>query len=89
MRDEDMADVDVTGPGVWDRESDIYYHELCRQEEEEAEQRDPDQNVHPNSSSGLSSSAGCSRPRARGSKLTEGNLKIWLSMVGQYYSFDY
>ena len=80
MRDEDMADVDVTGPGVWDRESDIYYHELCQREEEEERDRDP--NLNPNASSGgLSSSADCSRPRARGGKLTEGNLKVWLSLV--------
>lgn len=79
MRDEDMADVDVTGPGVWDRESDVYYYELCQREEEEDRERD--QSLHPNSSSGLSSSLGCSLPRARGTKLTEGNLKVWLSMV--------
>lgn len=84
MRDEDMADVDVSGPGVWDRESDMYYHELCQREEEE--ERERDQSLHPNSSSGLSSSASCSRPRARGAKLTEANLKIWLSLVSPAYT---
>ncbi|TFY51747.1 hypothetical protein EVG20_g10856, partial [Dentipellis fragilis] len=35
MRDQDMADVDVTGPGVWERDSDVYYLDLLRQEKEE------------------------------------------------------
>ncbi|GJJ06066.1 hypothetical protein Clacol_000254 [Clathrus columnatus] len=76
MRDEDMADVDVTSPGVWERESDVWYLELCRREEEEERER----NLHPSTSSGISSSASCSRPRARGTKLTEGNLVVWLNL---------
>ncbi|KAF8573527.1 hypothetical protein K439DRAFT_1642931 [Ramaria rubella] len=76
MRDEDMADVDVTGPGVWDRESDVWYIELCQREEEE----DREHSNHPSSSSGVSSSASHSRPRARGLKLTEKNLTVWLSL---------
>ncbi|BGP57516.1 hypothetical protein JCM8202_002234 [Rhodotorula sphaerocarpa] len=35
MRDRDMADVDVTTPGVWDRASDIDYEEQMRWEAEE------------------------------------------------------
>ncbi|KIJ39903.1 hypothetical protein M422DRAFT_68708 [Sphaerobolus stellatus SS14] len=74
MRDEDMADVDVTSPGVWERESDAYYVELCRREEEEERERE----MHPTSSSGVSSSMGEHRlPRARGAKMTEGNLAVW------------
>ncbi|KAF8504248.1 hypothetical protein BU17DRAFT_58239 [Hysterangium stoloniferum] len=76
MRDEDMADVDVTSPGVWDRESDVWYKELCQREEDE----ERDRSQHPSSSSGLSSSTGCVRPRARGAKLTEGNLIVWLNL---------
>ena len=79
MRDEDMADVDVTGPGVWDRESDVHYRELCLREEEEEYERDPV--AHPSTSSGVSSSTSCSRPRAKGARLTEGNVKVWLSLV--------
>ncbi|TBU33742.1 hypothetical protein BD311DRAFT_391656 [Dichomitus squalens] len=67
MRDQDMADVDVTSPGVWDRESDILYEELCRREEEEE-------------ASGGASSDNHSRPRAKGGRLTEENLRFWLSI---------
>ncbi|GAA5921220.1 hypothetical protein JCM1841_001637 [Sporobolomyces salmonicolor] len=37
MRDRDMADVDVTGAGVWERESDAEWREQCRWEEESLE----------------------------------------------------
>ncbi|KAI0363338.1 hypothetical protein BV20DRAFT_1007524 [Pilatotrama ljubarskyi] len=67
MRDQDMADVDVTSPGVWDRESDILYEELCRREAEEE-------------ASGRASSDNHSRPRAKGGKLTEENLRFWQSI---------
>ncbi|KAI0821632.1 hypothetical protein BC628DRAFT_1412777 [Trametes gibbosa] len=68
MRDQDMADVDVTGPGVWERESDIMYDELCRREAEE------------DVSGRGSSSENHSRPRAKGGRLTEDNLRFWLSI---------
>ncbi|EIW63539.1 uncharacterized protein TRAVEDRAFT_161872 [Trametes versicolor FP-101664 SS1] len=67
MRDQDMADVDVTSPGVWERESDILYEELCRREIEE----EP---------SGRASSDAHSRPRAKGGILTEENLRFWQSI---------
>ncbi|TCD67453.1 hypothetical protein EIP91_012370 [Steccherinum ochraceum] len=67
MRDQDMADVDVTSPGVWERESDVMYEDLCRREAEEE-------------MSGKSSSDHSSRPRAKGGLLTEPNLKLWLSV---------
>ncbi|KAG9006599.1 hypothetical protein FRB90_009836, partial [Tulasnella sp. 427] len=35
MRDRDMADIDVTGEGVWERDSDVWYRELVRREEDE------------------------------------------------------
>lgn len=85
MRDEDMIDVDVTSPGVWDRESDVWYHELCKREEEEERER----NLHPSTSSGISSSASCSHPRARGTKLTEGNLVVWLNLVIHSFFFSF
>ena len=72
MRDQDMADVDVTSPGVWDRESDILYEELCRREAEE-------------DVSGRSSSDNHSRPRAKGGRLTEENLRFWLSIVRLHF----
>lgn len=34
MRDRDMADVDVTGPGVWERASDAEFEEQMRWEQE-------------------------------------------------------
>ncbi|KAK7045595.1 hypothetical protein VNI00_007427 [Paramarasmius palmivorus] len=67
MRDQDMADVDVTSPGVWDRESDADYEELKRREEEEE-------------ASGIINTETPPRPRARGGKLTEQNLRLWLSV---------
>ncbi|KAJ3735684.1 hypothetical protein DFJ43DRAFT_1144003 [Lentinula guzmanii] len=66
MRDQDMADVDVTSPGIWDRESDIHYEELKRKEAEEE-------------ASGIITE-GPPRPKATGGKLTESNLKLWLSV---------
>ncbi|KAG6337086.1 hypothetical protein ID866_1997 [Astraeus odoratus] len=68
MRDQDMADVIVTGPGVWDRESDVLYQELLRREEEEE-------------AGGILHSECSSRPRARGGRLTEQNLKLWNTMA--------
>ncbi|KAI6046162.1 hypothetical protein EDC04DRAFT_3016213 [Pisolithus marmoratus] len=67
MRDQDMADVTVTGPGVWDRESDVLYQELLRREEDEE-------------AAGILRSECSSRPRARGGRLTEQNLKLWNMM---------
>ncbi|KAJ6588056.1 hypothetical protein B0H19DRAFT_1247774 [Mycena capillaripes] len=65
IRDQGLIDVDVTSPGIWERESDVMYDELMRRElEDEANgviADDP------------------SRPRARGGLLMEQNLKAWLS----------
>ncbi|CAA7263164.1 unnamed protein product [Cyclocybe aegerita] len=66
MRDQDMADVDVTSPGIWARASDIAFEELKQREREDEANGivvdDP------------------SRPRIRGGRLTEQNLKLWLSV---------
>ncbi|PCH43460.1 hypothetical protein WOLCODRAFT_138353 [Wolfiporia cocos MD-104 SS10] len=67
MRDQDMADVDVLSPGIWERESDVLYEELVRREQEE----ETTGVYHPESSS---------RPRAKGQPLSEENLRLWLSM---------
>ena len=67
MRDQDMADVDVTSPGIWERDSDAAYEELLHRELDEEEEGVAPEN--PN------------RPRARGGRLTEPNLKLWLSLV--------
>jgi hypothetical protein len=67
MRDQDMADVDVASPGVWDRDSDVLYEDLVRREREER-------------ASGIVNTDP-TRPRAIGGRLTETNLKIWLSVV--------
>ncbi|KAJ4483432.1 hypothetical protein J3R30DRAFT_3448440 [Lentinula aciculospora] len=67
MRDQDMADVDVTSPGIWERESDVHYEELKLKEAEEE-------------ASGIISTEGPPRPKATGGRLTESNLKLWLSV---------
>lgn len=64
-----MADVDVTSPGVWARESDVAYEELLRREDEEG------------SAGTMPEEVDIERPRARGGRLTEQNLKLWLSLV--------
>jgi hypothetical protein len=70
MRDQDMADVDVTSPGIWDRESDVLYEDLIRREQEDLAAGVVSLD-HPQPQ----------RPRAKGGRLTESNLKIWLSIV--------
>ncbi|KAI0066088.1 hypothetical protein BV25DRAFT_1500377 [Artomyces pyxidatus] len=66
MRDQDMADVDVTSLGIWARASDVHYEELLRRELEEESVGVPPSD--PN------------RPRARGGRLSEANMKLWLSL---------
>lgn len=66
MRDQEMADVDVTSPGVWDRASDAAFEELKRRELEDEV-------------NGVASDP--NRPRLKGGRLTEQNLKLWLSIV--------
>lgn len=36
MRDRDMADIDVTGEGIWDGDSDLELREILRHEDEES-----------------------------------------------------
>ncbi|RDB16773.1 hypothetical protein Hypma_002608 [Hypsizygus marmoreus] len=67
MRDQDMADVDVTSPGVWERESDAAFEELKRREQEDEEK-------------GLTPIDDPKRPRVKGGRLTEQNVKLWLSV---------
>ena len=68
MRDQDMADVDVTSPGIWRRDSDVDFDDLLRRElDDEA--------------AGILPQENSSRPRARGGRLTEENLKLWLAIV--------
>ncbi|KAI0341965.1 hypothetical protein BDW22DRAFT_222378 [Trametopsis cervina] len=67
MRDQDMADVDVTGPGVWERESDAMYEDLVRREALEEQTGLPPP------------SEGPPRPRAKGNRLSEENLKLWMT----------
>jgi len=74
MRDQDMADVDVASPGIWSRESDVHYDELLRRElEEEAMAISPQEQQ---------------TPRARGGRLTEANLKLWLTLVRVSSTYD-
>nr|GAT56382.1 predicted protein [Mycena chlorophos] len=65
MRDADLASIDVTSPGIWERESDVMFEELLRREVEDE-------------ASGISFDE--SRPRARGGLLSEQNLRVWLSI---------
>jgi len=67
MRDQDMADVDVTSAGVWERASDGLFEELKQRElEDEANGVVVDKPT---------------RPRIKGGRLTEQNIKLWLSVV--------
>ncbi|KAH9485406.1 hypothetical protein JR316_0002314 [Psilocybe cubensis] len=66
MRDQDMADVDVTSPGVWERASDVVFEELkARELEDEANGVIVEDST---------------RPRIKGGRLTEQNVKLWLSI---------
>lgn len=67
MRDEEMADVDVTTPGVWERESDAHYEELLQRELEDEANGIV---IHPNPS----------RPKARGDRLSEKHIKVWVAI---------
>ena len=82
MRDRDMADVDVTGPGVWERESDADLRELIEREDEE------ERRWYEEHATELAQTGHGLRPpkrRSKGHRLTEQNLKIWLSMVSRVY----
>jgi hypothetical protein len=76
MRDQDMADVDVTSPGVWERESDALYDDLVRREQEE-EQEDVIS----------SESYKSTRPRAKGGRLSESIFIVWLTMFSTVFIF--
>ena len=67
MRDKDMVDVDVTSAGVWERASDVVFEELRKREMEEA-------------AAGIVSTDP-KRPRLKGGRLTEQNVKLLLSIV--------
>lgn len=67
MRDRDMVDVDVTSAGVWERASDVVFEELKRREMEEA-------------AAGIANSDP-KRPKLKGGRLTEQNVKLLLSIV--------
>ncbi len=75
MRDQDLAGVDVTSPGIWARESDVHYEELLRRELEEE-------------TMGISPLEQ-QRPRARGGRLSEANLKLWLTLVRVLLPHDF
>jgi len=74
MRDQDMADVDVTSPGVWERASDAAFEEL--------KQRELDDEAN-----GIVTADDASRPRIKGGRLTEQNVKLWLSIVSVCVNF--
>ncbi|KAF8798729.1 hypothetical protein BYT27DRAFT_7228310 [Phlegmacium glaucopus] len=67
MRDQDMADVDVTSPGVWERASDAAFEELK-------------QRILDDEANGIVTVDDASRPRIKGGRLTEQNVKLWLSI---------
>lgn len=79
MRDRDMADVDVTSPGVWTRPSDADWEDLLRRErEEEMAERGT---VSTRASASTSSHSSRPRVRSRGGKLSEENVRKWILMV--------
>jgi len=67
MRDQDMADVDVTSADVWERASDVLFQELKQRELEDETNGVVVDNP--------------TRPRIKGGRLTEQNIKLWLSVV--------
>lgn len=75
MRDQDMADVDVTSPGVWARVSDVAFEELKQRELEDEANGIVVENQ--------------SRPRAKGGRLIEQNIKLWLSIVSYKHVFRF
>jgi len=82
MRDRDMADVDVTGLGVWERESDIALRELIEREDED------ERRWYEEHATELAHTGHGLRPpkrKSKGHRLTEQNLKIWLTMVSCVY----
>lgn len=68
MRDQDMADVDVTNPGAWERDSDVFYADLVQREEES--QR-----------TGIPLPVDPQRPAALADLLSETNMKVHLATV--------
>ena len=82
MRDRDMADVDVNSPGVWERESDVALRELIEREDE------TERRWYEEHATELAQSGHGLRPpkrKSKGHRLTEQNLKIWLTMVSCVY----
>jgi hypothetical protein len=82
MRDRDMADVDVSSPGVWERESDAGLRELIQHEDED------ERRWYEEHATELAQSGHGLRPpkrKSKGHRLTTQNLKIWLSMVRHVY----
>ena len=82
MRDRDMADVDVTGLGVWERESDVALRELIEREDED------ERRWYEEHATELAQTGHGLRPpkrKSKGHRLTEQNLKIWLTMVSCVY----
>ena len=78
MRDRDMADVVVVGPGVWERESDAHLRDLLEREDEEEcawRERNAAELAVPGNK------LRAPRRASKGHRLTEQNLKIWLTLV--------
>ena len=82
MRDRDMIDIDVTTPGVWDRNSDVDLEEweeeggsaaFCQSEDRSRSSKD--------SHGGSRASTSHGGRRAKGQNLTIASLKIWTAMV--------
>ncbi|KAG8964481.1 hypothetical protein FRC03_001732 [Tulasnella sp. 419] len=87
MRDRDMADVDVTGEKVWERESDIWYEELIAKDLEDevnARMAGVDLETYLAQQRRMAEAKGEEppkpRPRSKAGLLTEDNLKVWLTM---------
>jgi hypothetical protein len=78
MRDRDMADVDVTGPGVWERDSDVWFEELKRRDKEEEEEE---------RKMGLSDLQRRRKKSMGNAALTEENMVIWLAKVSVFTTF--
>ncbi|KAM0752918.1 hypothetical protein T439DRAFT_323532 [Meredithblackwellia eburnea MCA 4105] len=85
MRDRDMIDVDVTGEGIWARDSDVDFDDVMRWEEEGSTSEEKAGGSREGLAGGSRDShqrgnQGRGKRLGRGQPLTTASLKLWTSM---------